>query len=223
MAERRAWIMVMVVVVMAVSNSILVLWSFMSDPQLLTLALQVLRHLFVDVFEHGRGAWRLAAGESAVLLGFFLCGDYFGFQFGADGAVFLFGPLADFHQVLLEARNRVAQREVAPVVGRAVLRRIIGGRVRAGAVGDPFDHGRAEVAARAFGGPGRGGIDRDEIVAINPQRGNAAADATTGERGGFTTGNCLEGRNRPLVVDHVQDHWRPVNVGEGEGGVEVRF
>ncbi len=183
----------------------------------------MLRHLFVDVFEHGRGARNLAAGEGAVLLGFFLCGDHFGFQFGTDGDVFLFGPLTDFHQMLLETRNRVAQREVAPVVGRTVFGRIIRSRVRAGAVGDPFDHGRAEVAAGAFGGPGRGGVDRDEIVAIDPQGGNAATDATTGERGGFTTGNRLERGDRPLVVDHVEDHWRTVNVGEGEGGVEVGF
>src|SRR5690349_17080000 len=180
----------------------------MSDPQLLTLALQVLRHLFVDVFEHGRGARNLAAGEGAVLFGFFLRSDHFGFQFGADRGVFLFGPLADLDQVLLEARNRITQREVAPVIGRAVFRRIIGGRVRTGAVGDPFDHGRAETAARTFGGPGRGGIDGDEVVAIDPQGGNAATDATTGEGGGFTTGNRLERGNRPLVVDHVEDHRR---------------
>ncbi len=36
-------------------------------------------------------------------------------------AVLLFGPVADLDQVLLQARDRVAQREVAPVVGRPVL------------------------------------------------------------------------------------------------------
>src|SRR5207253_1917130 len=130
------------------------------------------------VFEHRRGARNLATGEGAVLLGFFLRSNDFGFEFGADSGVFFFRPLTDFHQVLLEARNRVAQREVAPVVGRTVFGRIIGRRVRAGAVGDPFDHGRAKVAAGAFGGPGRGGVDRDEIVAIDPQGGDAATDAT---------------------------------------------
>ncbi|MNP76305.1 hypothetical protein D3C76_1735170 [compost metagenome] len=59
----------------------------MSDPQLLTLALQVLRHLFVNVFEHGRGAWNLAAGKGAVLFGLFLRGNHFGFKLGADGGV----------------------------------------------------------------------------------------------------------------------------------------
>lgn len=81
----------------------------MSDPQLLTLALQVLRHLFINVFEHGRGAWNLAAGEGAVLFGFFLRLDHFGLKFGTDYRVFLFGPLANADQVLLEAGNRVAQ------------------------------------------------------------------------------------------------------------------
>src|SRR3989344_1076011 len=195
----------------------------MSDPQLLTLALQMLRHLFIDIFEHGRGAWNLAAGKGAVLFGFFLRGDHLGFQFGADGGVFFFGPVANLDQVLLEARDRIAQREVAPVVGRTVLGWIVRGGMRAGAVGDPFDHGRAEVAARAFGGPGRGGVDRVEIVAVDPQRGDAATDATPGEGGGFTTGNRLEGGDGPLVVDHVEDHRRAIHVSESESGVEVRL
>src|SRR3990167_9470456 len=160
MAERRAWIMVMVVVVMAVSSSMLLLWSFMSHPQLLTLALQVLRHLFIDVLEHGRGAWNLATGEGAVLFGFLLRLDHFGFKFGTDRRVFLFGPLANLDQVLLEAGNRIAQREVAPVVGGTVLGWVIGGGVWAGAVGDPLDQGGPQVAARTLGGPGRGEIGR---------------------------------------------------------------
>lgn len=81
----------------------------MSDSQLLALALEVLGHFLVDVLEHGRGAGDLPAGEGAVLLGLFLRGDDFGFQFGADRGVFLFGPLADLDQVLLEAGNRVAE------------------------------------------------------------------------------------------------------------------
>ena len=85
----------------------------------------MLRHLFIDVFEHGRGAWDLATGQGAVLFGLFLRGDHLGFQFGTDRRVFLFGPLANPDQVLLEAGNRVAQREVAPVVGGAVFGRIV--------------------------------------------------------------------------------------------------
>src|SRR5690606_23957594 len=69
----------------------------------------------------------------------------------------------------------------------------------------------------------RGGVDRDKIVASDPQGGDAATNATTGECGGFTTGNRLERGDRPLVVDDVEDHRRTVNVGEGEGGVEVGF
>src|SRR5450830_67000 len=126
----------------------------MSDPQLLTLALQVLRHLFIDVFEHGRGAWNLATGQGAVLFGFFLCRDDFGFKFGTDRRVFLFGPLANLDQVLLETDNRVAQREVAPIIGGAIFGRVIGGGVWTGAVGDPLDQGWPEVAARALGSPG---------------------------------------------------------------------
>ena len=103
----------------------------------------MLGHVLVDILEHGRGAGDLAAGEGAVLFGFFLGGDDLGFQFGTDRGMFLFGPLADLDQVLLETGNRIAQGEVAPVVGRAVFRRVVGSGVRAGAVGDPLDQGRA--------------------------------------------------------------------------------
>ena len=105
----------------------------MSDPQLLTLALQVLRHLFVDVFEHGRGAWNLATGEGAVLFGLFLRGNHFSFKFSADGAVLFLRPVTDLDQVLFQTRDRIAEREVAPVIGRAVFRWVVGSRVRPGA------------------------------------------------------------------------------------------
>src|SRR5450830_1817920 len=54
-------------------------------------------------------------------------------------------------------------------------------------------------------------------------RSEAATHATPGEGGGFTAGDGLEGGDRPLVVDHVEDHRRTVDVGEGQGGVKVRL
>ncbi|MNG95734.1 hypothetical protein D3C79_547770 [compost metagenome] len=95
--------------------------------------------------------------------------------------------------------------------------------MRAGTVGDPLDQARAQTATSAFGSPARGGIDRDEVVAVDAQRGNPAAHATAGEGGGFTARDGLEGGDRPLVVDHVEDHRRAVDVGEGQRGVEVGF
>ncbi len=129
------------------------------------------------------------------------------------------GTQAD--QVLLQPRHRVAEREMLPVVGRPVARRIVRGRVRARAVGDPFDQRRPEVAPRALGGPARGREHGEEVVAVHAQRRDAGADAARGKGRAFAAGDGLEGRDRPLVVDHVQDHRGAIDVGEGQGIVEV--
>ena len=123
--------------------------------------------------------------------------------------------------MLLQARDRVAERVVLGVVAGAVARRIVGGRVRAGAVRDPLDQRRPEVAARALGGPGARRVDGEEVVAVDAQRGDAAADAARREGRRLAAGERLEGRDRPLVVDDVEDHRRAVDVGERQRGVEV--
>ncbi|VFT06270.1 Uncharacterised protein [Pseudomonas aeruginosa] len=139
------------------------------------------------------------------------------------GFVLFLRPDAEADHVPLQAGDRVAQREVGPVVGGAVLGRVVRSRVRAGAVGDPFDQARPEVAPGALGGPLGGGVDRQEVIAVDPQRSDPAAHATVGEGGAFAAGDGLEGGDRPLVVDHVEDYRRAVDMGEGEGGVEVRL
>ena len=47
--------------------------------------------------------------------------------------------------------------------------------MRAGAVGHPFDEGRAQIGARPIRRPQRGGVDRKIVVAIDAQRGNGEA------------------------------------------------
>lgn len=42
-----------------------------------------------------------------------------------------------------------------------------------------------------------------------------------GEGGVFVVGDGLEGGDCLLVVDYVEDYWCVVDMGEGEGGVEV--
>ena len=49
--------------------------------------------------------------------------------------------------------------------------------MRAAAVGDPLDQRRAEVGARTLGGPVRGCVHRQEVVAVDPQRRQAVAHA----------------------------------------------
>jgi len=133
----------------------------------------------------------------------------------------VFRPFAARDQVLLEARDRIAEREVLPVVGGPVLGRVVRGRMRTGAVGHPLDQRRAEVVARAVGGPARGRMDSQKVVAVDAQRGDAGADAARGEGRALAAGDRLEGRDRPLVVDDVDDHRGAIDVGEGQRGVEV--
>src|SRR3546814_4825461 len=59
------------------------------------------------------------------LLGLLLRGDHLGFQLSGNCRMLLFGPLADLHHVLLEARNRIAQREVARSAERSVGKEVV--------------------------------------------------------------------------------------------------
>ena len=88
-------------------------------------------------------------------------------------------------------------------------------------VGEEFDQGRAEIGAGAVGGPAGGGVDGERVVAVDPQAGNAVADGAGGEGGELAAGDPGEGRDRPLVVDDVEDDRRAIDPGEGAGGVEV--
>ena len=109
--------MVMVVVAMAVSGLMLCVVVVHVKPQFLALAAQVVGHFLVHVLEH-----RGSSGCRAALLGLFL--RAITAANGGGGLVFFFGPVADLDQVL---PNRVTQREVAPVIGGAVLGRVVRG------------------------------------------------------------------------------------------------
>ena len=95
--------------------------------------------------------------------------------------------------------------------------------MRADAVGDVFDQRRAEIASAPARPPIGDGVDGEVVVAVDPQRGDAEAEAARGEGAGAAAGDALEGRDRPLVVDDVEDHRRVVGRGEDQRGVEVRL
>ena len=121
---------------------------------------QVRGHVLVDVLEHRRSARRcgrraasrscsasFCAAVTSASSSFCVCSCS-----SSDQA-----PSAD--QVLLQPRDRVAEREVLPVVGRAgTCDGSSEVECGAGAVGDPLDQRRPEVAARALGGPARGRV-----------------------------------------------------------------
>src|SRR6185437_16907690 len=94
-------------------------------------------------------------------------------------------------------------------------------RMGTGARREPLDQRRPEVAAGALGGPARRGDDGEEVVAVDSQRSDAATDAVRSEGRRLATGDRLERRDGPLVVDDIEDDRRAVDVGEGQRGVEV--
>ena len=180
------------------------------------LLVQVRRHVLEHVLEHGRQRRDVAVLQRAVLRGLLQRRRHLLVECLLRARVLVVRPGAQADQVLLQPRDRVAEREMRPVVGRPVARRVVGGGMRAGAVGHPFDQRRPQVAPRAFGRPARGREHGQEVVAVHAQRRDACAHAARGEGGAFAAGDGLEGGDRPLVVDHVQDHRRAVDMGEGQ-------
>ena len=137
--------------------------------------------------------------------------------------VALLRPDAAQDQVVLQAQDRIAERPGVGLGLRPIGRGIVRGRVRADAIGDVFDQRRPEIAARPLDRPFRHGVHGEIVVAVDPQRRDAEAEAARGEGARAAAGDALEGRDRPLVVDDVQHHRRLVGRGEDQRGVEVRF
>ena len=90
-------------------------------------------------------------------------------------------------------------------------------------VGDVFDERRAEIAARPLDRPSRDGVNREIIIAVDPERRNAEAEAARRESAGAAPRDALEGRDRPLIIDDVEHHRRLVGGGEDKRGVEIGF
>ncbi len=93
--------------------------------------------------------------------------------------------------------------------------------MRGGAIGDELDQRRAGALARALGGPLGRGVHGEEVVAVDAQPRDAVARAARRERALLAAGEALEGRDRPLVVDHVEQHRGAVHRGEQQRVVEV--
>ena len=131
------------------------------------------------------------------------------------------GPFADGDEVPLQPVQGVAEGPQGRLVGGAVAGRVITGGVWAGPVGEHLDEGPPEVVARPLLGPPGGGIDRQEVIAIDPQGRQAVAHALGREGRRLAPGYALEGRDGPLVVDHVHDHGGAIDRGEDQGLLEV--
>ena len=88
-------------------------------------------------------------------------------------------------------------------------------------VGHILDQRRPEVQPRPLDRPFRHRMDGGIVVAVDPQRRDAEAQAARGESARAAAGDALEGRDRPLIVDDVQHHRRLVGRGEDQRGMEV--
>src|SRR5579859_3675378 len=91
------------------------------------------------------------------------------------------------------------------------------------AVGNELDESGATAHSRPLRRPLRHSVDRQEIVAVHANTWNAVTGASGREGPALATGKTLEGRDRPLVVHHVQDDRRPVHGGEGQRIVKIRL
>src|SRR5277367_918370 len=123
------------------------------NPQLLALLAQMARHLLVDLLEHCRRARLRPVMQGAVALGLLGGVENLGVDFGLHLPMALLAPRADADEVDFQPLDRIAQWPSGPFVLGAIFRRIVGGRMRAGAVGHPFDEGRAEIGARPLDRP----------------------------------------------------------------------
>ena len=124
-------------------------------------------------------------------------------------------------QVLLQAGDRVAQWPGARLVGRTVLGGVVAGRVALGAIGHQFDQGGAKVGSSPFRRPLGAGKDRKKVVAVYSKGRNAITDPPSRECSRLAVGDTLEGGDRPLVIDNIEDDGSSVDLRQGQSIMEV--
>jgi hypothetical protein len=126
-------------------------------------------------------------------------------------------PFAEADQMELQPLDRIAERPMLALRLRPVAAGVVARRMALDAIGEHLDQGRAEIGAGPLRGPGGRGIDGERVVAVDPEPGDAVADRARGEGGELAAGDPREARDRPLVVDDVEDHRRAIDAGEGAG------
>src|ERR1700733_1201741 len=193
------------------------------NSELLALLAQMTRHLLVDLLEHRRRARLRAVVEGAGALGLLRGVENFCVALRLHLSVALLAPGADADEMDFQPLDRIAQRPRGPLVLGAIFRRIVRGRMRARAVGYPFDQRRAQIGARPFGRPDRDRMDGKIVVAVDAQRRNAEAVSASSESGALAPRDALIGRDRPLVVDDIENDRRPIDRGEHQRRMEIAF
>src|SRR5882757_3113147 len=212
MAEFKAWIMFM----FAMPST-----SLCAHQR--PLALETLRHILEHVLEHQVRIEARAFAHRAEGHRLLPAGHDQRVQFSGECPVAFFGPFAESNQVSLEPLDGVTEGPMLLVVFRAVARRIIAGRMRRGTIGHQLDQCRSRAGARSFGRPLRHRIDGEKIVAVDADAGNAVTRAAGREGALLPAGVALEGRYRPLIVDHIEKDRRLVYGSKQQGVMKIRF
>ncbi len=150
------------------------------------------------------------------------CGDQ-RLEFRVERAVPLLRPFAELDQMLLEPFDRIAERPVLLVVLGAIASRVVAGRMRGGTIRHQLDQRRSGAGARPLRRPLRDRIHREKIIAVDTNSGDAVAGPARCEGALFAAGIALKGRDRPLVVHHVENDRRLVHGGEQQGIMEIRL
>src|SRR5580658_8124103 len=139
MAEFKAWIMFM-----------LAMNSTPFRAHQVALPLQIARHLLEHVLEHQVRMQPRTFGHGAVRQRLLpACRDE-GLDLARQRLVTFLGPLAQSDQMLLQARDGIAQGPVFLIILRAVARRIVAGGMRGRAIGHQLDERRARARARSL-------------------------------------------------------------------------
>src|SRR3546814_7719084 len=68
-----------------------------------------------------------------------------------------------------------------------------------------LDQGRPKAFAGAHRGPPCSRIDRKKIIAVDPERRDAEAEAASRERRPFPAGDSRKGRDRPRSEEHTSE------------------
>src|SRR5581483_7429935 len=92
-----------------------------------------------------------------------------------------------------------------------------------GAIGDVLAESWPATEPRPLCRPARHRVHRKKIVAIDADARDAVPGAARGECPVLTAGEALEGRDGPLIIDHVQNDGRAIYGSKRQGMVEIRF
>src|SRR5206468_8416390 len=114
--------------------------------------------------------------ERALLLGLLLRRADVGVTLLPHGLVPLLVPFADRDEMRLQALDRIPERPRLGLGRGAIAGRVVGGRMALGAVGEELDQRRPLVGASALRRPREGGIDRERVIAVDPEPGDPIAD-----------------------------------------------